>query len=632
MAGWTREQADTVKAAFYDYLGHCRIKSKESGWIILGQNLYGAQTIVIDKIFDGLANDIHDFKVLKSRQLGVSTIIRALMTFWAGVFEVTGVLCFDTSTHLAEAREEMVDMLDQFPTSFEFPKKVKDNRNYIILANKSRINLVSAGVSESKSSKTLGVGSAVSLAHRSELCNYGNVTGMETMRHSYARKNPNRLFIDESTAKGFNLWYDIWVEAKKDPHCKTIFCGWWSHPDQKISRDDPDFKRFGVQPLSDEEKDKIKKVYAQYGHTITAEQVAWIRREMNPTADTDGDADPDFSGDVSRLEQQPWTEEDAFQMTGSVFFDPSKLTEQMNANVNRKYKTYAYVAGIEFSDFRVRSAKNAKDVELKVWEEPVEDSIYVVAADVAFGRSEFNDRSAVEVLRCYADGVDQVAEYAWPLINAKQLAWVIASLEGWYAGEKSEVYRIVDINGPGEATWIELQALKHQLQNGYFGTDLSDRGLQNIQRNVRNYIYTRADSMTPGRALMFKAQQQLKVSVMERLRDFTDNGMLRLRSQDAIEEMRSVTREGDRIEAQGHRKDDRVYALAMAVRCWEERCRRPLISARRTRDAEIARRRMSIRDQVSLYNQAQFESFLSGRAGQRQKMVRMTSKQSWRGR
>ena len=76
-----------------------------------------------------------------------------------------------------------------------------------------------------------------------------------------------------------------------------------------------------------------------------------------------------------------------------------------------------------------------------------------MAADVAFGHSEYNDRSAVQVLRCFADGIDQVAEYAWPLIDSRQFAWVIASLEGWYAGDKSEVYRIIEINGPGEATW-----------------------------------------------------------------------------------------------------------------------------------------------------------------------------------
>lgn len=628
---WTPEHAASVKAAFYEFLNHTWVKSKEKGWIILGENLYGAQTTVIEGIFDGLGNDIHDFKVLKSRQLGVSTIIRALMAFWTGIFDVTASLMFDTSAHLMEARQELVDMIQRFPASYNFPKLIGNNRNFLILENKSRINLIAAGVKETKSSQTLGTGSAISVSHRSELCNYGNIVGMETFRHSLARKNPNRLFVDESTAKGPNIWQEIWYEAKDDHHAKCIFCGWWSHPDQKIEQDDPDFQKYGIQPLSPLEKQKIRQVYEQYGHEITAEQLAWIRKEMNPTADADGDADPDFSGDNSRLEQQPWTEEDAFQMTGAVFFDPEELTKQMKLHVSRKYKTYHYTAGIEFSDLRVYPAPNAKSVQLKVWEEPVEDSVYIIATDVAFGRAEFNNRSSIEVMRAYADGLDQVAEYCWPLINTKQLAWVIASLEAWYAGERSTVYRIVDINGPGEATFRELQDLKLQLRHGYFGSTLTERGLQDIQRNVRNYIYTRTDSMGRGHAWQFKAQSQLKVAIMERLRDFVQNGMLHIRSQESLDEMRWITREGDKIEAQGTKQDDRVYSLAMAVRHWEENARRALIQAKRTRAFEEAARRMTIKDQVTLYNQNQLDSFISGQVASRRRMMAAARRQSWRG-
>lgn len=631
MAGWTREQVDEIKAAFYDFLDQTWVKSKEKGWIILGQNLYGAQKIVIEKIFEGLATGIHDFKILKSRQLGVSTIIRALMIFWSGVFEITGCLMFDSTQHLMEARQEVVDMMERFPAEFAFPRIIGNNRGFITLENKSRINLVGAGVKESKGSQGLGIGSGISLAHRSELCNYGNISGLENFRHSLARTNPNRLFIDESTAMGFNIWETIWSEAKKDHHCICIFCGWWSHPDQKIDQDDPDFAQYGTAPLTKIEKIKIQQVFTQYGHEITAEQLAWIRREMNPIADEDGDAAPDFEGDPSRLQNQPWTEEDAFQMTGSVFFDAEQLTSQANKNVSRKFKTYSFAGGIEFTDFRVYPAQNAKSVELKVWEEPVEESIYVVSADVAFGRSEKNDRSAIQVIRCFADGMDQVAEYAWPLINSRQFAWAIAAIEGWYAGEKSLIYRIIDVNGPGEATWIELQSLKHQLARGYFGNQLSERGLQNIQRNVRNYIYTRSDSMAPGQAWQFKAQQQLKVAIMERLRDFTSNGMLRIRSMETLGEMRTISRDGDSIEAQGVAKDDRVYSLAMATRCWEERVRRRMITDKRTRQNEESRRRVTMVDQVQLYNTSQFESFLAGKGLVRRKMLAQARRGSWRG-
>ena len=631
-AHWTPEYAQQVKAAFYEFLNHVEIKSKEAeeSWIILGHNLYGAQTTVIDAIFDGLGRDVHDFKVLKSRQLGVSTIIRALMLFWLGMFVMNGALVFDSSTHLDEGRQELIDMLERLPAKFKFPRKARDNRYSLSLHNKSRVNLVAAGVKETKGSGALGAGSAVAMTHRSELSNYGNTKGLESFRHSQARKNPNRLFIDESTARGYNIWHDIWEEAKLDPHSICIFCGWWSHPDQKIDFDDPDYDRFGTYPCTKTEIQKIMEVKKLYGHDITPQQLAWIRREMNPSAEMSGDADADFDGTAERKQEQPWTEDDAWQQSGAVFFDPEKLKNQYDKNVSRKYRSYSYYAGVEFTDFRVGPAPNAKSVQLKVWEEPVEGSVYVIAADPAYGHSEKSDRSCAQVLRCYADGVDQVAEYAWPLIDTRQFAWVVASLEGWYGGETSIVYRILEINGPGEAVFNELQGLRKQIQFGYFGNDLKERGLENIQRNVRNYIYTRSDSMHPGHSYQFKTQNQLKVAVLNRLKDFTNNGLLRIRSADTVEEMRTVTQEGDSIEAQGNAKDDRVISLALGLRCWEERARIPMMRAKRTRDKEAASRRLTILDQVTLYNQSQFESFLAGKSLARRRAAIASRREKWR--
>lgn len=633
MAGWSRQRADAVKAAFYEFLNEVRINSKEDGWIILGEHLYEGQRRVIDDIFDGLAEDIHDFKILKSRQLGISTIIRALMLFWAGVFDgVTGSLVFDTAQHLDEARRELVNMLKQLPTAFEFPREDSNNRYSLTLTNQSRINLAAAGVKESKSSGTLGRGSAVSLAHRSELCSYQNTSGIEAYRASLARKNPNRLFIDESTARGPNIWKEIWEEAADDPHCRRIFIGWWSHPGQRIERDDPDFERFGIFPPTEAETAKIIAVMEQYSHTVTPEQLAWIRKEMDPGARPEGDADAIFEGTTERIQEQPWTADEAFQMTGSVFFAPETLTRQMTQNCSPKFKTFMFSAGLEFTDMRAFPASNARSVELKVWEEPVEDSVYVIAADPAFGHDEHNDRSAIQVLRCYSDGIDQVAEYAWPLINTRQFAWVIAALEGWYAGEKSEIFRIIEINGPGEAVWNELQSLKRQIATGYFGGALAERGLQNIQRNVRNYQYTRSDSMHPGRVWQFKTQTQLKIAIMERLRDFTSSGILRIRSQELLEEMRTVSRDGDSITAQGTAKDDRAVAMAMAVRAWEERARRQLLAVKRTREADLARRRLDVRDQIMMFNNNMLSTYLAGRSAGRRQSFNASRRQAWRGR
>lgn len=618
MSGWTKERSDQVKQAFFEHLNQTYIKSKESSeWMILGEHLYDAQLRVINTIFDGLSEDVHSFKVLKSRQLGISTIIRALMLFWAGIFPLNAALVFHKTDALTEARAELLDMLDRMPERYRFPRKKSSNRFNLSLDNQSRIAMMAAGEKETKGSKSLGASFAISLAHRSELCSYGNASGLEAMRHSMARTNPNRLFVDESTARGRNLWFKIWNDAKEDPECRCIFVGWWSHPAQRLERGTDSFEKYVRFPLSDEEKQKIKMVRDLYGHEITVEQLAWIRKEMDQDAAEDDPEKVDFSGDPLRIQEQAWHEFEAWQLTASAFFDPAKLNDQANRYATNKFSAYMFMAGFEFTDFQAIKAPNMRSVQLKVWEEPVEDSIYVIGTDPAYGINENNDRSCVQVVRAYSDGLDQVAEYAWPLIDAAQLAWVIAALEAWYAGERSEVYRIIEINGPGEATYRELRSLKQKIQHAYFGNTLAERGLTNIQRNVRDYFYQRTDSLNPGQSLMFKTNSQTKIAIMERLRDFTNNGVLRVRSHALLEEMADITREGDSIGADGSDHDDRVLALALCARQWEEGPRRRLMAAKRTREFEVAKRRMSTIDMTRAYNENQFGNFLAGRDARR---------------
>lgn len=968
MAGeWSAAKVKAFKEAFFQFLDHVYINSKDLGGnTCLGRHVYRAQKLLFKRICEGLRKGKHNFFVLKSRQLGVSTFSRALSVFWLGMHDgLEGAIVFDTDSNRNKARREIEAMIRGLPAGLKFPKIVLSNRDGLTLANGSTIQFLSAGVGGTRSSGGLGRSSGLSYGHMSEMCSWTNAEGVESLKNAFSDLNPDRFYIWESTARGWGLWSDMWEEARLDEnHSECIFLGWWSKDSQKIDRDDPDFEIYGSTPPTDRELERIKDVFERYGHQITPEQLAWIRRKMDPSAKGEGDADPDYEGNEIRLQEQPWVEEDAFQMTAATFFEPTKLTEMVREHVSNKYKTYAYTTGIEFIDCRVYPASNAKSVQLKVWEEPEDDGVYVIAADPAFGHSELSDRSAIQVLRCYADGVDQVAEYAWPLVNTRQFAWVIASLLGWYG----ECYLILELNGPGEAVWQELQSLKRQLANGYQMREVEERGLRNMFQNVKNYLYGRADSMTPGRSYMWKALDlktplptptgwttmgavavgdnlldesgrpcrvtlktevmigrpcyavifddgtqiiadedhlwrvrgnrgrtdfgpeivrtidlipgqhtiemtdplemppadlpidpyvlgvwlgdgysdggrfsahhldiadisqnlasagaelgrisrekgrdtcyrnivglcsklaksrllgnkhipaeylrgsveqrlallqglmdtdgsigktagrvctfstsslvlaagfsellrslglkarfvtrerelsyagntvtcktsfqfaftaypelpvfrmkrkldrinrtgdrrprrakrhqivsvtptqsvpvkciqvdspshlylagpsmvpthnttgQLKVGLMERLRDFTENMMLRVRSFDTLEEMKWITREGDKIGGDGSKKDDRVMALALAVRCWEERARRIMAPQKRTRAAEIARRRLTIRDQVKLFNEHQLTTFFAVKAGTRRREANAARRQAWRGR
>jgi hypothetical protein len=627
--GWTRKYRLEFERSFYDFLSEARVNSKDFGEIILGEHLYRAQRTFFTTVFDGLEQDIHTFDALKSRQLGISTSTRALSVFWQGLHDgLAGACVFDTDMNKQNARREIETMIRSLPDSLDFPRIKANNRNSITLENDSTITFLAAGVKKSKGSGTLGRSLGLSMYHASELCSYDNEEGWEAFENSKSEIHVNRLYIRESTARGFNSWHDMWVEDRKDEaHIRCLFLGWWSKDSQMIPRNHPDFERYGVQPPTDKEIERIRQVRELYGWQISEEQLAWIRRKTDPTSEDQGDAPADYTPNVIRLQEQPFTEEDAFQMTGAVFFHPEKLTEQMNANVSNNYKTFMFAPGIEFTDMRIYKAPNARSIELKVWDEPQEDCVYVVSADPAFGSHEDNDRSAIQVLRCYADGCDQVAEYAWPLVSTRSFAWIILAIAAYYAKPMgSEVYLLVELNGPGMAVWDEIESTKRHINAGYQPREMDDKGLPNIFFNVRYYLYSRPDSLSAGKALMWKTSMaggpSGKVRVMERLRDFTDNGMLKIRSKETLEEMRSVTREGDSIAAQGSNKDDRVMSLALGIRCWEERVRRTLSVTQRTREREWARLKLTPEDKYKMFTSYQFQQFLGEKKLLRQREQR----------
>ena len=601
----------------------------------LADEMYYAQRMCIDDILAGLSDDIHWFDVLKSRQLGISTLMRALSLFWLGIHDgLKGYSILDTDGHKEEGRLEIIFMIENLPRSLGFPGIRRKNRYLIELENGSLLNFATGGVKKGRGSGTLGRSSGVNFAHISEMCSIDNPEGIEAFKNSLAEDFENRLYLWESTARGFNQRHEMWVEAQNDPaHKKCIFIGWWAKDNQFIHPDSPDWAKYGVpEPTRDEIK-KIEQVYNLYGFKVTQEQLAWYRRKVDPGAMADQDGNYEFKGGVLQIQEQPWTAEDAYQHTGAVFFQPTDLTDISNSHVSKQYERFSFSTGMDFIDVRVYPAHNARSVELKVWEEPVDDGVYVIATDSAYGRNPKNDRSVIQVLRCYADGMDQVAEYAWPLVNARQFAWITAAIMGWYgASEKAQIYFILEFNGPGEAVWEELVSLKRQVAIGYQPKDSADlMGLRRVFYNVRNYMTSRSDAVTPNyNNYHLKTSRSNKLPLMERLRDFVSNGSIRIRSAETVEEMKSIQREGDTVAAQGSKKDDRVISLAFAVRCWEERVRPLLLSGRRTREAERAKTRVTMVDQVALWNKNTFGTYLDGKARNRQMTRQQQARAMWR--
>lgn len=625
---WTAEKVGAFKEAFYEFLKYVKINSKETGSnTILADHIYEAQRRFLNTVWEGLANDIHDFKFLKSRQLGISTMSRALSLFWLGMHDgLQGSMVFDTQAHREEARNEILTMIEDLPPHLKFPKLKKNGRDLLVLDNNSNLRFLNAGVRKSRSSGTLGRSSGLNFSHASEMCSWENDEGIVSFKNALSEHYPDRLYLWESTARGFNNWYRMWQEAKADDlNQKTCFTGWWAKESQKIERGTEMFERYGAKPPTADEQKRIDEVEQLYNFKVSQEQLAWYRRKMDPGREL-SDEDQDTTTGELQQQEQPWTESEAWIATGSSFFSNELLTDLSKNTCNEKYKGFSFVNGFDFLHCDWIAVENKRHIQLKVWEEPVEDGVYVVAADPAYGHDERNNNSAVQVLRCYADKVEQVAEYANSSIQTQPFAWVIASLAGWYKNSTL----ILEINGPGEAVWNEYKSLKQLVLSGHMRIQAEEKGLRDIFMNVRDYMYARSDSVNSGsNCYHFKTTVQLKIAVMERLRDMLKN-VLDVRSFEAVGEMRSIVRNGDSIGAEGLNRDDRTYSLAMGIKAWEQTVRRVMSTAGRTKAYELAVRRMTIKDQVGLFTKHTMTKFFKGKARERNAMAAVVRRERWR--
>lgn len=627
---WNPEKVEAFRSAFYEFLNHVNISSKELGQIVLGEHLYYAQHMFYEAVFGALSRDIHDISVLKSRQLGISTGTRALTLFWLGMHDgLRGTMVFDTAFNTQAARREIEEILDGLPSGLGFPRIKSRNRDVLTLENDSWLIFTQAGTKNARSGGGLGRSLGINLVHASEICSWVNEEGLTSFRQSLAESYPDRLYIWESTGRGYNVWYDLWQEAKEDPFTKaTVFIGWWAKDNQQIAREDVRFSIYGAEPPDKRETERIIAVRDQYGWDITPEQLAWYRWKTDPLRERD-EKDPE---DSNQTQEQPFTEAECFQATGSTFFSSEKLGEAISrAATGPKPQYFRFWPGMDFVTCDIKPARNKREVELRLWEEPAQNAWYVVAADPAFGHNEKNDNSAAQVLRCYADAIEQVAEYASATIQPHHFAWLLWTLVGYFGSKPgNQVMPIIEINGPGEEVWRQFQATRQIVENGYLSRIAREKGIGDIFSNARTYMYQRSDSFTVGHSAQFKTATQLKVQTMEACRNYLHSGTLIVRSLESLEEMRTITRDGDTIAAEGHKRDDRTYALAMGVRAWDDKIRRGMIAGNRTREAERAKLSMSIQDQVNLFQRNHLAAFFDTKQRTRSQQMWVTQQRSWR--
>lgn len=559
---------------FYDFISNMTISSKEldsSKPVPLMDALYTAQHRFLEEISEGLDRGVRDFKCLKSRQLGVSTISLALDVFWASVHDkLQGALITDTDGNRDKFRILIEQYIESLPRGLRVGIK-QHNRNNLVLMNGSVIDYLVAGTRGKRGA--LGTSRALNFMHATECSNWGSTDAdIANLQASLAEKHPHRLYLWESTARGYgNEWYDMCESAKADNDVqKLFFLGWFLKEDYSFEEGSPEFKRWWDGKLSAEEEEAQIDVMKESSWKITPGQWAWHRYQRTMKI-----LDSDLMS-----QNYPTTAKEAFIMTGRSFFPLKRIAEDIRFihETQAPLKAFRYHMGENFLATELEELDATKEADLRIWEEPNPNGVYVMGIDPAFGRSDFKDKHAIEVYRCYADRLVQVAEYATDVPETYQITWVMAHLAGAY---KNCILNL-EVTGPGFAVMQELRHLRQLLDMGYLRGTASNMDLLDVFSAVKWYLYHRPDSMGAGYCYNWKTNQDNKLKILNQMRDNYTLRMLTVRSIPLLEEMERIVQDGAEIQAEGRAKDDRAFATALAVTAWIDWVRGGLIANQQT--------------------------------------------------
>jgi hypothetical protein len=547
---------------FYKFCSQLKIETKEQGLRKM-DNLLGTQTYVMDEIAQGLAEDVHFFVILKGRQLGITTISLALDLYWHFLNPgLQGTLTTDTEENRDMFRSTLSMYMEGLPKEYKIPL-LAHNRNQLSLKNRSRLFYQVAGL---RAKGSLGRGKAITYLHGTETSSWGDEEGLASLLASLAENNPNRMYIFESTARGFNMFHDMYVTARKARTQRAIFCGWWRNQFYSVDGDSQIYKVYWDGKLTPEEKEWTRDIKKLYNVEINSRQMAWWRWKLYEG----------IKDDALMYQEFPPTEDYAFIMTGTSFFSNARCTDVMKIAKKVECDYYRYSMGANFQDTEVLKSTE-RLATLKIWEEPIDTAYYVIGADPAYGSSDWADRFCIQVYRCYADGMEQVAEFATSEMNTYQFAWVIAHLAGAYKNSTLNL----EVNGPGQAVINELRNLKRQASaiGGAMGHDL-----MNVLGSMSNYIWRRNDTLGGlSNSIGWLTTASSKERMLSYMKDYFERGMMDIYSIDLVDEMKTIVRDGGAIHASGRNKDDRVMAAALACAAFAEQLQPRLMAQKITR-------------------------------------------------
>lgn len=401
----------------FEYYARSCLKIKSAGKIIpfiFNEPQRRIHRIITDREMRG---ELQRYLILKARHEGVSTYFEG-RNFWKAHMST------NTRNMVIAHEKDSATEIFQMCTLFlqELPLHLKPMTKYsskkeIYFANPDpKTEHIEPGLRSSLKVLTAGkfsVGRGFSFdcggAHFSEVAFFPNPDDTVTSVVSILPLTQDVLVVYESTANGVgNFFHTEWLAAEAD---ETTFCpiflAWFDLEKYTFPFKTDEAKKFFMQKLKDGEKELL----AKFPDKITPEKLLWRRLKIK-----------EFKGDLEKFHQEfPSDPEEAFTLSGIPVFDRQKL--KMIFLQCREPQSRGQITQFGFT--------HDPKGELRVWEAPIKNAIYVIGVDASGG--DGGDYGCVQVLKVlkYPLVAQQVAEWHGQ-IDSVVLADVVRALGNWF--------------------------------------------------------------------------------------------------------------------------------------------------------------------------------------------------------
>lgn len=543
---WNRLKGNPDFVRFCNWCENIKVKTKDYGIIPFSPNRW---TLLQWMIVEALFSDAETVMVLKPRQAGGTTICLAYDLYKA--FTIQNLQGVIAGADYEQVRTPMFLLRQLYGL---IPPNLKVSK---VEANSFRIRFVNGNFFEFRypSLKLMKMGrmargTAVNFAHITEAAYFVNEEDLNTLEAAFSTHYPHRKYIYETTANGYNYFYERWMANKENPTARLIFGGWWARDDYALV--DPRELEFYRKPIFEWEEQKVREIAERYGVEITYPQLAWWRKQVKARFRND---------EAMALQEFPWTEEDAFAAKAHSTFEQS--VEALHGSLGPPRECYQVVFGQKWHEMQLyQSSLGALKIWIP-WARRNPYATYIIGVDPAFSVNRESHNACIQILECYKDKIYQAAEFAMNTIDVQRLAFLTL-----YLAAKYDAVINYEVQGGGQGFVAFLQNIKQ------YANSQPDPGpmLSEIKKaNFREYVYRRRDTIGYGAAKGVLTTADLKKRMFLSLQSYIENGQLVIRSRALHEELKNISVEdGEFFKKTRSKADDRVMALLIALIAYQD--------------------------------------------------------------